>query len=975
MTGSESQGPPAPLARQGPLRFALLGPVRAWHGHTDIDVGTPQQQAVLAILLSRARRPVDLDELVDGVWGGYPPRTAVGTVRTYASRLRANLGEAVLRTVGRGYLLSVPDDALDVSVFERDVHDAHVSRDAGDLDHAALLLRAALSLCEGRPLFGVPGPHAEAVRERLVERRLQVLRDRVDVDLALGRHEQLVGELTELCAEHPLREEFRAQLMLVLYRSSRPAEALAVYADTARVLAAEFGVDPGPELAKLHERILHLDDSLNQAAESRPIRPAQLPSDTADFTGRGTVVSDLADVLSDGTPGSSVVVSAVAGIGGIGKTTLAVHVAHQVLRRFPDGQLYVNLRGARSDPAEPTTVLASFLRALGVADGAVPDGVEERAALYRSVLAERRVLVVLDDARDVTQVRPLLPGAPSCAVIVTSRSRLATLPASRRVDLDVLEPAEALALLARIVGEDRVAAEQGAALALVCACGLLPLAVRIVGARLAARPSWTVAAMNARLADQRDRLAELRADDLDVASCFRLGYDQLDPAAARAFRLLAILDVPDVRLAVAAAVLEVPEDAAADALERLVDLAMLESVGSDRYRYHDLLRLFGRSQSERLDDVDERRNVLARFLDFQLATARNAYQVVRPGHGIPARLADTRSAGLPTGSRDAALDWAASEYPAILAVIEQAMADHWTPTLVSLSADLLLALDPLLEFGFLWNDLVEPARAVLARAEAAGDCRAEGRVGYMLGGALMQLGKLAEAEQIAVQAVTATERAQDTPVLAETWTVRGLVTGLREEFALSVRQFGEAATLAGTCGSRWGEANALLNKATSQLRGGWVADALASCTRSIGMVKLLGDPFGEGYGLLVQGRVMREMGDLDGAITAFQESVAKGRANRLPIFEVLSVVEIADCHLAAGRHSEALAWAEQGRAAAIRVSWERTEAEALAVLGRALAALGEPERSQACLQEAHRIFTRLNLPAAEELRPLLTATQ
>ena len=264
---------------------------------------------------------------------------------------------------------------------------------------------------------------------------------------------------------------------------------------------------------------------------------------------------------------------------------------------------------------------------------------------------------------------------------------------------------------------------------------------------------------------------------------------------------------------------------------------------------------------------------------------------------------------------------------------------------------------------------------MLARAEALGDDLAAGRVGYMLSGALMQLGHLAEAEEVGIRATAATERVGDGPVRAETWTVRALITALRGEFALSVRQFDEAVVLAGECGSRWGEANALLNKATSQLRGGWVAEALASCTRSIGLIKPLGDPFGEGYGLLVQGRVMRRLGDLDGAIAAFQQSVATGRANRLLIFEVMGVVEIAGCHLAAGRHGEALAWAEQGRAAAARVNWERTEAEALAVVGRALAASGNLERSQVALQQAHGIFTSLNLPEAKELRPLLTSVK
>lgn len=962
------------MAQPDTLRFSLLGPVRAWRGSAEVDVGTPQQQAVLAMLLLRDGRPVDVTELVDGVWGDEPPRTAVGTVRTYASRLRAGLDGlgTVLRTVGRGYALLVPDGVLDVAAFEQDVHTAGSARAAQEPERAAELLRSALARCAGRPLSGVPGPYAAAVRDRLVERRLQVLRDRLDVDLQLGRHGQLVGELTELCGEYPLREEFRALLMLALYRSARPSEALAVYADAAKTLATEFGVDPGPDLATLHQRILRLDKTLHvpvrpvQAAVPVGVRPAQLPADTVDFTGRDVAVAELIDALDSS---AAVVVSAVAGIGGVGKTSLAVHVAHRARQRFSDGQLYVNLRGAHPEPAEPAAVLASFLRALGVADTAVPDGVDERAALYRSVLAGRRVLVVLDDARDVAQVRPLLPGTEGCAVIVTSRSRLATLPASRRVDLDVLEPREAVELLARIIGPERVAAEPQAALDLVCSCGLLPLAVRIVGARLAARPGWPVDAMVERLADQRGRLAELRADDLDVSSCFRLGYDQLDPVAARAFRLLAVLDVPDIGLAAAAAAVGLAEHRAADVLERLVDVAMLESTGSDRYRYHDLVRLFARREATCLDSDSDRAAVLGRYLDFQLATARNAYHVVRPGHGIADTLGVTMSAGTTIGSRDAALDWAAHEHASILAVIQQAAAHtEFTRT----AANVLLALDPLLEFGFLWNELVEPARAVLAFAQRGQDSLACGRVGYMLSGALMQLGRMTEARELAEQAMSDADAAGDTAVLAETHVVRGLTLALRKEFSRAIEDFDTAARVAGSCASRWGQANALLNLATTQARAGAVSEALETCHRSLALFQPLGDPFGEGYGLCTQGRVLRQLGEFDTAIGVFLRSVAVARANRLPIFEILGVVEIAGCHLAAGRHADALAWAEQGRAAAARVSWERTEAEALAVLGRALAGLGEPERSQACLRQAHDIFVRLGLPGADELRPLLT---
>lgn len=955
------------------LRFSLLGPVRAWRGSAEVDVGTPQQQAVLAMLLLRDGRAVDIDELVDGVWGGEPPKAAVGTVRTYASRLRAGLDgvDTVLRTVGRGYALLVPEGALDVDAFERDVITAAGARRAGDPVRAAELLGAALARYEGRPLSGVPGPYADAVRDRLVERQLQVLHDRLDVDLLLCRHDRVVGELTELCGEHPLREEFRAQLMLALYRCARPAEALAVYADTAKALAEEFGVDPGPELASLHQRVLRLDPSLDAPARQLrlpppvTVRPAQLPTGPVDFTGRDRLVAELTDALSGD---SAVVVSAVAGIGGVGKTSLAVHVAHQVRQRFPDGQLYVNLRGAHLEPADPAAVLASFLRALGVTDSAVPDGVDERAALFRSVLSGRRVLVVLDDARDVRQVLPLLPGAPGCAVLATSRSRLATLPATSRVDLDVLEPAEAVELLGRIVGAERVAAEQPAALALVCLCGLLPLAVRIVGARLAARSSWTIESMTRRLADERDRLAELRADDLDVASCFRLGYDQLDPVAARAFRLLAMPDVPDIDVSAAAHGIDLSRRQAADVLERLVDLAMLESTGTDRYRYHDLVRLFARGEAVAHDGPAELVAVLGRYLDFQLATARNAYRVVRPGHGITESLARTRSSGERIATRDDALDWAAREHASMLAVIGQAAAHD---ELVGVAADLLLALDPLLEFGFLWHELVEPARAVLARAHSVDDALAIGRVGYMLSGALMQLGRLREAETLSASAARTARRTHDMAVLAEIHTVRGLIFALRKEFPRAEAEHRCAVELAASCASRWGQANALLNLATTQARSGAVSSALESCSHSLALFAPLGDPFGEGCGLCAQGRVLRQAGEYDSAIGVFLRCVAVARANRLPIFEILGVVEIAGCHLAAGRHADALAWAEQGRASAARVSWERTEAEALTVLGRALAALGEPERSQVCLREAHGIFAGLGLPAADELRPLL----
>jgi tetratricopeptide (TPR) repeat protein len=326
-------------------------------------------------------------------------------------------------------------------------------------------------------------------------------------------------------------------------------------------------------------------------------------------------------------------------------------------------------------------------------------------------------------------------------------------------------------------------------------------------------------------------------------------------------------------------------------------------------------------------------------------------------------------------TRDDGLDWATHEHGAVLAVIRQAMAATGAPELVTLAADVMLALDPLLEFGFLWSALVAPARAVLTRATDVGDALAEGRVGYMLGGALMQLGRLDEAQDITARAERAARQADDIAVRAEICTVSGVIMFMRKDFPLAVHRFTEAVELAASCGSRWGRANALLNLASALLNAGRVPDALAACQESVDLFQPLGDPFGEAYGLCVQGRVMRRLGDPDAAISAFTRSITVAASRRLPNMEVISMVEIADCHLAAGRFSEAVTWAERGRASASRVRWERTEAESLALLGQALAALDEPERSQACLHQAHHIYSRLGLPGADELRPLLKTTQ
>lgn len=400
------------------------------------------------------------------------------------------------------------------------------------------------------------------------------------------------------------------------------------------------------------------------------VRPQQLPATVADFTGRAAFVTELGDQLAT-AEGSVMAVSALTGIGGVGKTTLAVHVAHAARDHFPDGQLYVDLQGAGHNPSEPVAVLGAFLRALGTPDASIPDGLEERSALFRSILAGRRVLTLLDNARDASQIRPLLPGT-GCAALITSRARMIDLAGAHLVDLDVMSPEEALALFTRIVGEERVTSERQAAMAVVGACGFLPLAIRIAASRLAARRTWTVSILARKLGDERRRLDELRAGDLAVKATFELGYKQLEPAQARAFRLLGLADGPDISLTAAAAALDMDTEDTEELLESLVDSSLLESAAPGRYRYHDLVRLYARACAERDEHPPSERDLaISRLLDFYLATAARMYALERPGDRLIDHMEATNYPGLVFADRAAALEWLFNEAGCLLACARQ----------------------------------------------------------------------------------------------------------------------------------------------------------------------------------------------------------------------------------------------------------------------------------------------------------------
>ncbi|WP_431894603.1 AfsR/SARP family transcriptional regulator [Nonomuraea sp. bgisy101] len=985
------------MAGEG-LRFAVLGPVRAWRDGDELDLGTPLQRSILAMLLLREGRAITPTEMIDAVWGEEAPPRALGALRTYVSRLRTVLEPdrsprsrpELLTSVGKGYALRTA--SLDLSLFERGAQEAETLRKKGDIGQAAESLRAALALWEGEPLAGAVGPYAEHQRDRLVERRITALELLMDLDLELGRHATIVSELIALTADHPLRERLRAQLMLAYYRCGRQGDALAVFTDTREALIEELGIEPGPELSALHHKILAADPSLmappspapDPVADGSPSaadaadgadehelpRPAQLPAAVNDFTGRRPLVARLRTLLSAQTAAEGVPVAAICGIGGVGKTALAVHVAHTCDDLFPDGQLYADLRGFTDEAIAPESALGAFLRALGIPPDVIPEGLPERAALYRSLLAERRILVLLDNARDTRQVSELLPGAPGCAAIVTSRVKLADLPSAKLIDLDVMEPDEALSLFTAVAGAERVAAERGAAMDVVAACGFLPLAVRIVAARLAARPSWTVASLVPRLADEQRRLDELRVGDLAVEATFALGYGQLDAAQARAFRLLSLPNGPDISVGAAAAVLSSPTLETEDLLESLVDASLLEAPAPGRYRFHDLLKLFARRILDKTERPQARTLALRRLLGFYLASAQSAHRLAYEGSMIPDNLVVVGS-GRTFASADDAVAWLISEGDSLFAVIGQAAESCRTAEQLLPAGDLLVAMEPLLESGTHAREFDLATGAVLATALKIDDAASELRARYVLGRVLFGANRLPESEeQFRIVLELSTGR-NERVVMGEVLNALAVVSGRLRRHHEALGWFDSATTFYRENGVPAGEALVLSYSARDHLGLGNPDDAIVAAEKGLAIFTEIGSGAGTARARYHLGIVLSRVGRLNEAVHHHAECLAYFRASKQRVWEQRVCARLAETFIAAGRFSDAVRHAEQALAVSREIGHPYGEGLSLAVLGKALHGLGNVPRSLDCLREAFDIFTRLGAPEAGDLKTIL----
>jgi DNA-binding SARP family transcriptional activator len=768
------------------LRVGVLGPVRAWFADRELSPGPPRQQAVLGMLAMRANRVVSRDELVDAVWGQQAPASAEGGVHTYVAGLRRVLEPGrtrrgpsqVLASAAGGYVLRLDPGQVDAIVFERGLAAGRRLRGAGDLSGAIAALDDALGEWHGSAFAAVPGPFASAERVRLGELRSAASEERAEVLLDLGRHEQAVPELASLVAEHPLRERMRGLLMIALYRCGRQAEALQAFHDTRQVLADELGIDPGPELSRIHQQILALDPSLEAPGRPAPLSaaarppapsaaepgpsdpvPAQLPLEAPGFSGRHAELERMLRVIGadpDRDPAiadpdtDTVQIIAITGTAGVGKTALANRFARQVAKRFPDGQLYVNLRGF--DPSgsalSPEGALRFFLDALAVQPQRMPVDADGRAALFRSMLDGKRVLIVLDNARDPDQVRPLLPGSPGSLVVVTSRSQLTGLVVAEGatpLSLDVLTEDEAHELLGRRLGPEVIAAEPAAAAELVSLCARLPLALGVAAGRAATRPGFSLAALAAELRDTRNRLEVLDAGDAatDVRAVLSWSYEQLSPSAARMFRLLGLHPGPDVSLAAAASLAGVSRSEAASALRELTRVHAVAEHAPGRFAFHDLLRAYAVDQAETMDSEADRTAAERRCLDHYLHTAHagalqsnSVRKALDLDPLVPGAVPEEFS------GRGQALAWFEAENPVMLGLLNKAIASGddryaWQIT---------WTLAPFFYRRGRWHECISIQRQALTAAQRLGDPVGLGHAHYELGRGLVLTGDFAEAE-------------------------------------------------------------------------------------------------------------------------------------------------------------------------------------------------------------------------------------
>lgn len=911
----------------------VLGVVEAFVDGVRVDVGPARQQCVLAALLVDVGRPVTVDQLVDRVWGQRAPERAVGTLHSYLTRVRQALaGIATITRRSGSYVLTADERSIDLHRFRTLVARARASGEPELFDEA-------LGLWRGEAFAGLDTPWLAMVREQLDRERLTAELDRNDVVLALGRHGDVLPDLLARTAEQPLDERLAGQLMLALYQSGRQADALEHFDRTRRRLTDELGSDPSPRLRRLHEAILR---GQVDPAEPEPKQAPRndLPGDLADFTGRDAELRHVLAAVPEevGSP-TAVVIEAIDGMAGVGKTTLAVHLAHLLVDRYPDAQLFVDLQGHAVDRAavEPLAALDTLLRALGVPGERIPADLAERSALWRSELAGRRAIVVLDNAADSAQVRPLLPGTSRALTLITSRRRLLDLETARVLSLDLLPHRDAVALFGTVVGDDRPAREPEAVDEVVELCGRLPLALRIAAARLRSRPAWTVAHLARRL---RQGLSELSVGDRSVAAAFALSYDHLADDRRRLFRLLGLAPGADFDAFDAAALIGAGVDEADGLLEDLVDVHLLDQPTPGRYRFHDLLRDHALAVALEEESEQDRTAALTRLLDYYLHTATAAGGHLGPrADDSPVEHPPADAPSFADGGE--AVAWLDAEHANLVAAVLHA-AEHgphahsWRLT------------RSLWRFYFIRghvDDWISTHRAALRAATAHGDAPARAEVLKCLGTAHWQARRLPLALEHYQGALALFREIGDRKGEAAVLGNLGLLYDRMGRYLEAVDHHRQDLDLCRLIGDRRGEGTTLSNLGLVCERLGRYDEAFEHCREALVIMREFGDRWSEGETLIHLGIILHRLGRLDEAMGCQREALAlmlelADRDREAQVLANLGMV-LSD----AGEHTEALEHLRRALAITREIGDRTEETSVLNDFGEAHRAAGLPSEA------------------------------
>lgn len=1010
--------------------FAILGPLLVCHEDTVMEVPAARQRVLLAALLVHAGRAIPADALADVVWDGAPPTGAAVTLRSHVSRLRRVLGPvAGARVITRypGYLVEAGPQEVDLLRFAALCRDGGAAVRSGAWPQACETLDEALALWRDEPLGDIPcGILRRDEVPKLEQARLQALEWRMDAGLQLGCHGELVPRLQSLAAQHPLRERLHGQLMLSLHRCGRQAEALVAYQHARRVLIEELGTEPGAELRELHQRILTDDRALLSPATAplvvgcaQPAVPRELPRRVAHFVGRAeelAALTGLLDRAGDGMPGT-VVISAIGGTAGVGKTALAVEWAHRVTERFPGGQLYVDLRGYHPDrPVPAADALAGFLRALGVPGQDIPAEEAERAARYRSLLAGRRMLVVLDNASMVEQVRPLLPGGPACAVVVTSRDALAGLVArdgAQRLDLGLLRLEDAIGLLRALIGA-RVDADPAAAVALAGHCCRLPLALRVAAEFAAGRPDIPLAELVSELADQQRRLDLLDAGGdprTAVREVFSWSCQHLDTDTARAFRLFGLHPGPDFDDGAAAALADASIEDARRLLDQLTRAHLIQQAGPDRYGLHDLLRAYARELSAAEDTEEERRAALTRLFDHYLYTADAAVTALFPAesHRRP-RLPTSAIPPSPIQDSSAALAWLDAQRANLVTTAAHTVGNGWSRHATRLAAVLFRYL----QAGGHYPEAVTIHGHACRAARLNGDRAAEATALTSLGLVYFRQGRYEQATSHLQQALTMHCQAGDRTGQARALSNLGLVEFQQGRCQHAAGYFQQALTLHRQNGDRIGEAGVLCNlgyasqrqgnleRATDclrqalavsrqtgdrtgqaralghlglvSLRQGRDQQATGHFREALAMFRDIGERSGEAYNLANLGQVSLGQGHYEQAAVLYREALAMFRDFGDRSGEADALNGIGAILLATGRPDDARVHYDTALSLASQIGDLDQQARAHDGFGRARHMVGDLGGAHRHWQQALVLYTELDVPEADQVRAQLTAT-